>query len=565
MDNIFLQISALLGITVSVAFVLRLLKQPLLISYLIAGIIAGPMFLNLLQEGGHTFDALAEFGVVLLLFVVGLSLNIQHIKSIGKVAVITGMAQVIFTASLGFLILLAMKFSASSAIYLALALTFSSTIIIVKLLADKKDTESVYGRYTIGLMVVQDIVAIFIMMMVTSLGQGNNIWVEVGELVGKIFILLGFVGLTARYIIPKILQSVAKSGEFLFIFTLTWCFGISSLLYWLGFSLEIGAIVAGLTLGSSPFQSEISSRIKPLRDFFIVIFFIILGSEMSLTNLDGIWINGLILSLFILIGNPFVLYWAFRSQKFTRRNSFLAGVTAAQVSEFGFVLLIVGRNLGHVVGKELEIFTIVALTTIIVSSYLITYSEKIFEFLRPVFNLFGHDKHKQIEKNEEIFTNWVFGYHRIGWKVCEGFAEKNMKYAVVDYNPEAVKVLKNRHIPAFFGDVSDIEFLESLPLEKAEMIVCTIPNPDDQIILFKHIRKINKKVIIIGNLYHNTYLDDLYEAGANYVMMTHLLGGQWISDIIQNKPWTNKTFLDLRKSQKDEMQLRFTSGISSLK
>jgi len=558
-DNIFIQISVLLGITVSVAFLMRVLRQPLLIAYLIAGIIAGPLFLNLLQSGGQTFDALAEFGVVLLLFVVGLSLNIQHIKSIGKVAVIAGLAQVIFTASLGFLILLAMKFPASSAIYLALALTFSSTIIIVKLLADKKDTESVYGRYTIGLMVVQDIVAIFLMMIITSLGQGNNIWIEIGELVGKIFILVGFVGFTARYIVPKILQSVAKSGEFLFIFTLTWCFGIASLLYWLGFSLEIGAIVAGLTLGSSPFQSEISSRIKPLRDFFIVIFFIILGSEMALSNLGDIWLPGLVLSLFILIGNPFVLYWAFRSQKFTRRNSFLAGVTAAQVSEFGFVLLIVGRNLGHVMGAELEVFTIVALTTIIVSSYLITYSEKIFEFLRPLFNLFGPDKHRQREKKPEIFSNWVFGYHRIGWKVCEAFSEKNMKYAVVDFNPEAVKTLKNRGISVFFGDVSDVEFLESLPLEKAKMIVCTIPSAEDQITLFKHIRKINKGVILVGNLYYNTYLDDLYEAGANYVMMTHLLGGSWIAELIKNKTWTNKTFQDLRKQQKQEMQLRFTA------
>jgi len=561
-DNIFIQISILLGITVSVAFLMRALRQPLLIAYLLAGIIAGPMFLNLLQSGGQTFDVLAEFGIVLLLFVVGLSLNIHHIKNIGKVAVITGLAQIIFTTTIGFLLLIAMKFPFSSAIYLAMALTFSSTIIIVKLLAEKKDTDSVYGRYTIGLMVVQDIVAIFIMMVVTSVGKGNDMWMEIGTLVGKIFILIGFVGITARYVVPKLLERVAKSGEFLFIFTITWCFGIASLLYWMGFSLEIGAIMAGISLGSSPYHSEIASRIKPLRDFFIIIFFIILGSEMSLTNISNIWSIGVILSIFILIGNPFILYSVFRMLKFTRRNSFLSGVTAAQVSEFGFVLLIVGKNTNHIVGTELEIFTIVALITIFTSSYIITYNEKVFDFLKPFFALFGPDKYRQTEEKEEKYDAFVLGYHRIGWKVCEALAEKNIKYAVVDYNPEAVKRLKSRNIPAFFGDVTDIEFLETLSLDKAKIIISTIPEYEDELILFKYIRKHNKKIIIIGNLYHNTYLDDLYEAGANYVMMTHLLGGQWISDIIKEKSWTEKIFSDLRKNQKEEMLLRFTSGVN---
>jgi Kef-type K+ transport system membrane component KefB len=452
----------------------------------------------------------------------------------------------------------------SSAIYLAMALTFSSTIIIVKLLAEKKDTESVYGRYTIGVMVVQDLVAIFIMMVVTSVGKGNDLWLEIGTLVGKIFILLGFVGVMARYVVPKILDKVAKSDEFLFIFTITWCFGIASLLYWMGFSLEIGAIIAGLTLGSSPYQSEIASRIKPLRDFFIIIFFIILGSEMSLANISNIWGVGVILSIFILLGNPFILYSVFRALKFTRRNSFLSGVTAAQVSEFGFVLLIVGRNSGHIAGTELEVFTIVALITIITSSYIITYNGQVFDFLKPLFDLFGADKHRQKEELSEKYDVLVFGYHRIGWKVCEALAEKEIKYAVVDYNPEAVKRLKSRNIPAFFGDVRDVEFLETLPLNNAKMIVSTIPDHDDQLTLFKHVRKTNKKIILIGNLYHNTYLDDLYESGANYVMMTHLLGGQWISDIIKGSPWTEKTFNDLRKEQKQEMQLRFTSGVRNL-
>lgn len=560
-DSIFFQISILLGITVSIAFVMRLLRQPLLIAYLIAGIVAGPMFLNMLEQGGQAFDAFAEFGIVLLLFVVGLNLDIEHIRKIGRVSFIAGIAQVFFTASIGTFLLLVMHFPLVSAIFLAIAITFSSTIIIVKLLSDKKDIETVYGRYTLGLMIMQDIIAILIMMVITSLQSSASIGFQIAGLVGKLFILIGFVALMARFIVPLFLGRIARSGEFLFIFTIAWCFGIASLLYWLGFSLEMGAIVAGLTLGSSPFQAEIASRIKPLRDFFIVIFFIILGSEMSLTQASQVFSVGLVLSLFILFGNSFILYRIFRFLKFTRRNSFLAGVTAAQVSEFGFVLLVVGQSMGYVTRIEVEIFTIVALITIITSSYAITYNEQLYRLLRPVLDLFGRDKHSQKEDATVKYRAWVFGYHRIGWKVCEALAEKKIPYAVVDYNPDTIVKLKRRGIPAYFGDAADVEFLESLPFSNADLVISTIPEFDDQKTLFQHIRRENKKVIIIGNLFHNTYLDDLYEAGANYIMMPHLLGGQWMSEIIKEKEWNSKTFEQLKKTQREEMKLRFTSGV----
>ena len=154
----------------------------------------------------------------------------------------------------------------------------------------------------------------------------------------------------------------------------------------------------------------------------------------------------------------------------------------------------------------------------------------------------------------------MIGYHRIGWKVCEELAKKKIKFAVIDYNPEAISKLKHRGISAFFGDVADVEFLDSIPLEKAKIIISTIPEPDDQKTMVSHVRKITKKPIIITNLYHNMFLDDLYEAGANYVMMPHLLGGQWMSEVLENHPWTKNTFKKLKKEQKEEMKMRYTMG-----
>lgn len=562
--NIFLQLAGLFGLTVSIAFVMRLLRQPLMIAYIISGMIAGPLFLNTLEHGGATFDTLAQFGVIFLLFLVGLSLNIAHIRHIGKVATITGLTQVVFTAGVGFWILKFLGYATTSAIYLGLALTFSSTIIIVKLLSDKKDTESVYGRHVLGLMVVQDIVAVLIMLFITSNAGDAPLSEILGFIALKGFAIIGLIIVLSKYVIPKILDHVASSSEFLFIFTIAWCFGVASLLHWAGFSLEIGAIIAGITLGSSPYQSEISSRIKPLRDFFIVLFFIILGSEMGLSDLSTILLPGIILSAFILLGNPFILYHSFRLLKFTRRNSFLAGVTAAQVSEFGFILLFTGMQFGHLGNGELQLFTIVALITIFVSSYGITYNEQLYKLVRPLLAIFGLDRFQQKEKIEEEYDVWVIGYHRIGWKVCETLTKEKKKFAVIDYNPKAISKLKHRGIPAFFGDVADVEFLESLPLEKAKMIILTIPEADDQLTFIKNVRLRSDKPHIIANLYHNNHLDELYQAGANYVMMPHLLGGQWISEVLENHPWTKKTFTTLKKEQREEMRLRFTMGADQI-
>lgn len=556
-NNIFLQISILLGITVSIAFVMRLLRQPIMIAYIIAGIVAGPLFFDLLEGAGQAFDAFAEFGVVLLLFVVGLSLNFTHIKKIGKVSLITGFAQAVFTATAGYIILRALHIPQTAALYLAIALTFSSTIIIVKLLNDKKATESVYGRHVLGLMIVQDMLAIAVMMFITSLNGGVDLGTFFLEIAVKLLGLGALVFLLARFALPKILDHIAHSSEFLFIFTVAWCFGLASLLHWAGFSLEIGAIVAGLTLGSSTYQAEISSRIKPLRDFFIILFFIILGSEMRIGDFGQILLPSIILSLFILFGNPFILYHSFRLLKFTRRNSFLAGITAAQVSEFGFILLFTGYQLGQLPEFILPIFTTVALITIFVSSYAVTYSDGLYRLLVPFFNLFGPDRHRQHEEIKKPYRVWVFGYHRMGWKICEALQQKGYRFAVVDFNPKIIERLEERGIPAFFGDASDVEFLETLPLAKAKLIISTLPEPADQITLVKHVKKAPRPPRIIANLYHKKYLNDLYRAGADYVMMPHLLGGSWIAHILRTKPWTKQTFEKLKNEQKDEMKLRF--------
>lgn len=557
LDNIFFELSIAFGLTVITGFIARLFKQPLIIAYIISGILAGPLFFKIISPDATYSQAFSEIGVVFLLFLVGVNLRFSELKKMGSSVAIAAVAQFVFTTVVGALILLVLGLQKTNALYLAIALTFSSTIIIVKFLNDKHDSETVYGRHIIGLMLVQDIIAIIIMMLITSFAPGQSVVSTVILLLARLIGLIIFVYISSRFILPKILNSVADSGEFLFIFTIAWCFGGAAIMHLAGLPLEMGAIAAGLALGSSPFQAEIASRIKPLRDFFLVIFFIILGSQMDISRLfDSLGI-GIILSMFILIGNPIILYFIFRTLKFTRRNSFLVSLIAAQVSEFGFVLIFTGQELGYLSGAEVPIFTFVALTTIFVSSYLMNYNQQIYDFLLPVFRLFGADRYQQKENSVDPAEAWIFGYHRLGWKIAEALKKKKISFAVVDFNPSTIKKLQDQGTEAIFGDAADIEFLSALPLEKAKVIISTFPGLDDEKTLVTHIRSRNKKAHIMATLTQPEDMHELYKAGADYVMIPHLLSGAWFAEVLASQNWNKKTFNTLKKNQAEEIKLRF--------
>lgn len=554
MESIFTQITALLVLTVLVAWITRLLRQPIIVAYIFAGLAAGPLFLKIVGSDSHEFDIFSGLGVILLLFVVGLSLNFNYIKKIGKIALIGGFGQAIFTGIFGYFILQSLGFEMLPAIYLAIAITFSSTIIITKLLSDKKQTDSLYGRHTIGLLLVQDVIAVLLMVILAaSTGAGNlNEGLLKLALGGMIFVAALF--LASKYLLPAVLRKIAGSTEFLFLFSLAWCFLIAYLSKTLGFSYEIGAVAAGLALASSPYQPEINARVTPLKDFFLIIFFIILGAELDLTTFSSVLIPGAILAAFILVGNPLILYILYRFMKFTRKNSLFIGLTAAQVSEFGFVLLYIGKELGHVAQSEIAIFTLVALSTIFVSAYLITYNEAIFRFLNPLLSASGKKDFKQEEDEPPTYDVWVMGYHRIGWSIVKALKDKNSSFAVIDYDPEVIDKLKKNGIPAYFIDVGDTGLLAELPLDKAKTIISTIPSIEGQTALIKHVRSHNDDTIIIANSPEAKYTASLYEAGADYVMTPHLLGGKWLSHLLTEDKLGKGDLARLRAEQEEEIK-----------
>jgi len=551
-DQIFIQLSVVLGIALLVGLLTNILRQPLIISYIIAGICAGPLLLNVVSTDAAWFGFFSKLGVILLMFVVGLNLNFNYVKKIGRTALIIGLAQALVTAGLGVVLLRLIGFSYWSAAYLAIATTFSSTIIISKLLGDKKHLDSLYGRHVMGILLVQDAVAIALMAVLIASGQN-----DAGSLVNILWLLavkgllaVALTYLLAKYILPLALHYIAKSAEFLFLFSLAWCFAVASLAGMFGISYEIGAILAGVALGSSAFQPEIAARVKPLRDFFLILFFVLLGANVNVDNFMAAVGPSVILSVFILLGDSIILYLLFRALRFTRKNSFLAGLTATQVSEFGFVLLFVGLALGKISEIDMTIFTLAALITIFISSYLITYNEKVYNLFEPLLNIFGRDRMRQIEEVKKIYDVWVIGYHRIGWKIVEVLKNRKVNFAVIDFNPEVVRELKRQGVPVYFGDVSDVEFVAELPLEKAELIISTLPEPEAQTAFIKQVRKESRAVSIIANAPEAKHREWLYAAGADYVMSTHLLGGELLATLLHGKTIDRLDLEKLRAQQK---------------
>lgn len=556
MDNhLFIQISILLFTTISLAFIIRFLKQPLLVAYIISGIICGPLFLNLLHGESHLYHAFSSFGIALLLFIVGLELNFSYLKKIGKLSLVVGLLQF----SLNFVLIFTVatylfNLGLIGAIFLSLASCFSSTIVVLKLLNDKRDEESVYGRYTIGILLIQDLISIIILFCLSIFYPTESTGVN-SESIFKILGVIIFIIFSYKLFLPIILDKIASSSEFLFIFTITWCFGLASLMLWSGLSLELGAVIAGITLGSSKYQPEIVSRVKPLRDFFIILFFIILGSMADFSNPKAVLYPALLLSLVIIFVKPLILYNFFRLKKFTRRNSFLSSLTSVPLSEFGFIILLAAISSGVLSGTELSIFTLATIITIFISSYLINYNAQIYNFLLPVFLMFGRDKYIQKEDSKVSYQAVIFGYHRTGWKIGNALKEIGVDFAAVDFNPENVTRLTKHDIKCFFGDMSDIEFLKALPLEKTKYVISTVHSPEDQLVLLNYLKKKRKKVTIICTLYNKKYLEKLYEAGADYVMLPHLLSGTWISGVISKGALSHRRmFQKLRKLQVNELK-----------
>ncbi|MCX7997105.1 MAG: cation:proton antiporter [Patescibacteria group bacterium] len=532
--DVFIEIAQILAVAAGVSIAMRFLRQPLIVGYIITGILVGPSVLNIFRAE-HELELLSKFGITILLFLVGLSLSPRVIKDLGKVSLATGIGQIVFTSLIGFGIALAIGIPRLAALYTAIALTFSSTIIIVKLLSDKKDLNKLYGKIAIGFLLVQDLVATILLIFFSTLSSstGENPYTAVGFALIKGFALIAVILVLSSFVIPRLYRWLAQSQEMLFLISIAWGLGLAALFHVIGFSAEIGALVAGVAIAATPFAYEVGARLRPLRDFFIVLFFVLLGANMLLDNIGSLIVPSALLSVFVLVGNPAIVIVIMNLLGYNRRTGFHAGLATAQISEFSLILATIGFEVGHLSKDVLSIITMVGLVTISVSTYMIMYSDRIYNWVGPwlrFLELRKIDLTRETTRKEYVAL--LFGYDRVGHDFVGAFTELGKKFLVVDYNPESISRLEQEGLPFVYGDADDLEFLHELNLQDVQIVVSTIPSFQTNALLVQQVKLANAKAIVIVLAHDASEAKELYARGATYVIVPHYLGARYASRMI---------------------------------
>ncbi|MEL7212295.1 MAG: cation:proton antiporter family protein [Pseudomonadota bacterium] len=480
---IFYEIAALLVLAAGVGFLGLLLQQPLIVSFIAVGILAGPSLLDIAQSD-EQIDLLAELGIAVLLFLVGLKLDFNLIRTLGPVALITGLGQVIFTTVFGFLIALALGLDPLTAIYIAIALTFSSTIIIVKLLSDKREIDALHGRIALGFLIVQDVVVVIAMIALSAIGvggaaTGDGAVIEVLRVLGYGLAMLVFVVIFIRYLADPLVERLSRVPELLVSFAIGWAALLAAIGFYLGFGKELGGLLAGVSLASTPFREAIAARLASLRDFLLLFFFIALGASLDLTVLGASIGPALDLSLFVLIGNPLIVLTIMGAMGYRKRTGFLAGLTVAQISEFSLIFMAMAVSIGHVAEDALGLVTLVGLVTIAASTYMITYSHQLYSVFEPLLGVFER-KHPKAEDSDAFDAAHphdvvLFGLGRYGLGIASSLRDSGKHVLGVDFSPESVRHARAQGFDVVFGDATDPEFLSHLPLLRAEWLVMAVP------------------------------------------------------------------------------------------
>lgn len=554
MPQVFLLFASTLAVASLLGIVARVLKQPLILAYIVTGILISLTgILGGVSES--VVQVLSNIGIAFLLFLVGIELEIGDLKYVGRAAVYGGIGQIIFTTLVGFILISALGFSTVSAAILALAITFSSTVIIVRLLAEKNDLQSLHGKISVGFLLVQDFVAILALIFLSGFekGQAPSL-MSLFLILGKGVALILLVALPAKYLLKPVLKKASESAELLFVGAIAWAFLVAALAEQIGFSVAIGAFLAGVSIASSPYRTQISGRIKPLRDFFLVIFFILLGTSMPIETLGKSIGVILILSLFVLLGKALIVFAIMLTLKFRNRTSFLSAIAIVQVSEFSLILLTLSKNLGFIGANEVAIIGAVGIITITVSSYLILYGDKIYNKIsRQLAFLFPDRVREPYVIHRENLRDHVIliGGEQVGSDILEFFKTRikdREQIVVVDFNPEIFNQLTSAGYNAVFGDITDPEVMEELELGRARLLVITDPDISDNAHLISYAKEKNYKGPVVAVSYWIHDAIKLYEMGADYVVVPETVGGKHIARILAEH-WEDLSKIKREKSK----------------
>lgn len=521
--DIFHEVAALLVLAAVAGVVAVRLRQPLIVAFIAVGVAVGPDAAGIVSES-EGIELLAELGIALLLFAVGLKLDVRLIRTTGPVALIAGAGQMAFTAAAGLGLALALGLDLVTAAYVALALTFSSTIIVVKLLSDRREIDELHGRIAVGVLIVQDIAVVLAMIALTAIGTGGGDGVaqEILLVVLKGTALLAGVGLAMRYVLTPLLHRVAHLPELLILSAIALGIGLAAVGDVLGFSREVGAFLAGVAIASTPYRDAIGGRLVPLRDFLLLFFFVDLGADLDLSGIGDAIGTALALSAFVLIAKPLIVMAITGALGYRRRVGFLSGISLAQISEFSLILAALGVSLGHLDQEGLSLIATVGLITISASTYGIMYAHSLYPRVEDWLRIFERDRISYAGEgshhDEEPADIVVWGLGRYGRRLADGLLARGHRVVGVDYDPRAVAEWGATGHPAVYGDLEDPELPAALPLDSVEWVISSVPRQDANLTLLHALAHHGYRGRVAVTAHHDRDVDELRRQGADAVL-----------------------------------------------
>ncbi len=540
-STIFLQLAAVLAIAAVVSILMRVFKQPLIIGYILSGIICGPSLLNLIHDQA-AFASFSQIGIALLLFIVGLGLNVGVIRSTGKPVFLVFLLNVLLVGSVSFALAKLLGLPHTEALLVAVGMLFSSTIVVVKSLVDKREQHRLFGQIAIGILLVEDIAATFTLVFLAA-AKGGGGSEQIFGLIGKGLLLAGTLTFIGWFVMSRLVRFFASSQEFLFTFAIAWAFSVAAVFDVAGFSLEVGALFAGVTLASLPYAQEISTRLKPLRDFFLLLFFISLGGTMTLGGISEAFLPALLLSCVAIFIKPLSVSLGLGLLGFTKQTGFKVASHLSQISEFSVIVLALAVSEKLATPDTMNILTLTTFMTIAISSYLMKYDDRLFRAFSGWLSIFERKSLYSDKGKKPDYKLVLFGYRKGGHEFVHTFREMRKKYIVIDYNPDVIETLEHQHIHHAYGDATDYEMLDELGVGKAEMIVSILPGHTTNRELLKYYLSKNSKGIFICHANDYDGAAELYSLGASYVMLPHFIGSEKMSAFIR-KNGSDKTAFD---------------------
>lgn len=555
MEGVFHSLALVLGLAAVGGILTRMLKQPAMMGYIAAGLILSAIGVTEVLEIGGMVEIMGQLGVTLLLFLAGMELPIPELKKMGRVALIAGLSQVAISSVLGYGVATAVGITGNTAVFTGIGMAFGSTILIVKLLSEKGDLQSLHGKIAIGYLLVQDFVAVGLLVMMAGFGNGEANPVQFGITALKGLMLIGLALWLSEAVMTRAMNYLSRSTELVFIGAIGWCLLVASAVSspWVGFTVEIGGLLAGLSLAGAAEQGQIISRVKPLRDFFLTWFFVALGAGIHFGNLGNSLFQAVLISSFVLVVNPIIVMMILGRMGYRKRTMFLASFAVSQISEFSLIMLTGAVRYGQAKPEILSTMTLVAIITMIVSTYMIWYGDTLYKHIHWLPGLFEKKtKGKKDEEPRRLSGHIVlFGHNRVGKVLLPALLKLGVPVVVVDFNPEVVHALvardRNTDLEVMYGDMSDHELYERLALSDAKLIVSTVPDMRDSQHLLQEIRRFPHRPLTVMTAQDGYDAERLYTAGADYVLEPYSVGGEFLAHVFATQGVARDIFKEFGK------------------